>query len=187
MTEPIALWHGEHLNFARLLDLLELQVAAFHDGGEPNYELMSDIVYYMSHYSDRFHHPREDVAFARLLKYEPSMQKIISQLTQEHRVIAAAGEELLRRLDEANDGMVTPRAHLEVAAATYLVYYRQHIYTEEREVLPRAAQILNDEDWSAVAGAVANHPDPLFGRDVEERFRALHRHIADEAALSSAA
>ena len=32
MAEPLAVWHTEHINFGRLLDLLETQVVAFHGG-----------------------------------------------------------------------------------------------------------------------------------------------------------
>ena len=57
MTEPISAWHADHVNFARLLDLLERQLAAFHAGEQPDYALMLDIVHYLRHYPDRFHHP----------------------------------------------------------------------------------------------------------------------------------
>ena len=184
MAEPLAVWHAEHVNFARLLDLLETQVAAFHRGERPNYDLMVDIVYYLRSFADHFHHPREDVAFARLVEREPGMQLVINRLLQEHRVIARAGDELFNRLNEVAEDVVTPRAALEAAAATYLVYYRHHLATEEREVMPRAAELLTEEDWVAVAATVPAGSDPLFGDDVEARFRELRRQIAIEARVS---
>ena len=184
MADPLAAWHAEHVNFARLLDLLDAQVAAFHRGERPNYDLMGDIVYYLRSFSDRVHHPREDVAFARLAEREPGMELVIDRLLQEHRVIATAGDELFNRLNEAAGDVMTPRAALEAAAATYLVYYRHHLATEEREIMPRAAQLLTQEDWAAVAATVPAAPDPLFGDDVEARFRELRRQIALEAGVS---
>ena len=184
MADPLAVWHAEHVNFARLLDLLETQLAAFHRGDRPNYDLMVDIVYYLRSFSDRFHHPREDVAFARLVKREPEMELVINRLLQEHRVIATAGDELFNRLNEVAEDVMAPRAALEAAAATYVVYYRHHLSTEEREVMPRAAQLLTQEDWAAVAGTVPAVHDPLFGDNVEARFRELRRQIATEARVS---
>jgi hemerythrin-like domain-containing protein len=184
MAESLAVWHAEHVNFARLLDLLETQLAAFHRGACPDYDLMLDIIYYLRSFSDRFHHPREDVAFARLVEREPGMELVISRLLQEHRVIATAGDELFNRLNEVAGDVMAPRAALEAAAATYLVYYRHHLSTEEREVMPRAAQLLTQEDWAAVAATVPATPDPLFGDDVEARFRELRRQIAIEARVS---
>ena len=97
MNDPTAAWHAEHVNFARLLDLLEKQVAVFHAGERPNYELMLDITSYLRHFPDRFHHPREDVAFARLTAHDAGLRAEINRLTQEHRVLATAGDALLER------------------------------------------------------------------------------------------
>jgi len=181
MTDPLSLWHADHANFARLLDLLEKETVAFQETGKPNYELMIDIVYYLRNFGDRLHHPREDVAFDRLVDHEPRLQSVVNRLVQEHAVIAAAGDELLDRLNRILEDVVTPRAAVEAAAATYLVYYRHHLAKEEREIIPCAAQLLTKQDWMAVASAVPSGPDPLFGDHAEERFRNLRRQIAIEA------
>ena len=181
MTDPIAVWHAEHVRFSSLLDFLQQQMAEFHDGRDPDYELMRDVVHYLHHYADRFHHPREDVAFARLVKRSPVLRPGILMLLQEHRVLAAVGETLLNYLDDILVDSVVERETVEAAAATYLVYYRHHLATEEREILPRAAQLLQPEDWAAVAVTVASVPDPLFGDDVSEIYRALRKRITAHA------
>jgi len=184
MADSLAVWHAEHVNFARLLDLLEEQVAEFHQGERPDYALMSDILYYMRNFADRVHHPPEDVAYARLAEQDPGVQLLVNRLLQEHRVIATAGEELLNCLKQIAEDVLTPRSHLEAATATYLVYYRHHLATEERDVMPRAAQVLTGEDWAAVAAAVPAGSDPLFGDDMLERFEGLRRQI-DRVAQAS--
>jgi hemerythrin-like domain-containing protein len=181
MSDPIAVWHAEHANFSRLLNVLEQQLAVFHAGERPNYELMLDIVNYLRHYPDRFHHAREDVAFARLAEHDPAMQVKINRLLQEHRVIAKAGDELLALLNEVADEAIISRAEVEAAAATYLVYYRHHLATEERDIMPRADKLLTPEDWAAVVAAVPAGRDPLFGDASEERYRELRRLIALES------
>jgi hemerythrin-like domain-containing protein len=182
MAEPFAIWHAEHVNFARLLDLLETEVSAFHRAEHPNYELMGNIVYYLRSFADRFHHPREDVAFTRLVERDPDMRLPINRLLQEHRVIATAGDEFFNRLNQVTGDIMTPRATVEAAAATYLAYYRNHIATEERDIMPRAAQLLTKKDWTEVAANVP--PDPLFGDIVEARFQELRAQIAREARMS---
>ena len=181
MTDPIAAWHAEHVYFKRLLDLLHKQVDVFPTGQRPNYELMLDILHYLRHYTDQFHHPREDVAFARLARHCPDMKLTLDRLTQEHRVIARAGTTLLKYLEEATAEAVIPLAEIEVAAATYLVYYGNHIAREEEDVLSRAAQVLTADDWEAVRAAVPVGHDPLFGDHPEERYREVRRQIALEA------
>jgi hemerythrin-like domain-containing protein len=99
---------------------------------------MGHIVYYLRSFADRFHHPREDVAFARLVEREPRMQLVINRLLQEHRVVATAGDQFFNRLNEVAGDVMTPRATVEAAAATYLVYYRHHIATEAVRSRPSA-------------------------------------------------
>lgn len=178
MADPIAAWHADHVNFCTLLDLLDMEVAAFHGGERPDYELMLDVLYYLRHYPDHVHHPREDEAFARIVDRDPSMQLPIARRLQEHRVLALAGEELYRVLNQALDGAIVERSAIEAAAATYLTYYRHHLAAEEREVIPRAAMLLQQGDWAAVAAIEPGARDPLFGDDPEARFRALRARIA---------
>lgn len=154
MLNPISAWQADHARFTRLLDMLDREVALFHEGGQPNYELMRDIVLWLRNYSDGVHHPREDVAFERLLRQAPELRLPVNRLLQEHRVIAHAGEALLLRLEDAAAGGFAPRAELEAAAATYLAYYRNHVATEEGTIMPRAAELLKEADWAAVAAVV---------------------------------
>ena len=180
-ANPIEVWHTEHAYFKRLLDLLHHQVTVFGTGQRPNYELMENILSYLRDYSDRFHHPREDVAFACLEEHCPDLAPTLTQLRQEHRVIANAGEKLLAQLEAILDEAILPRTEVEAAAATYLVYYRSHIEHEEREILGRAAAALSDEDWEAVRTAAPHGEDPLFGAAPDERFRQLRREISLES------
>lgn len=178
MTGPLAIWHTEHVYFRRLLELLQRELDSFHRGERPNYELMLDIVAYLRDYSDAFHHKREDVAFARLAERCPELKLDIARLGQEHRIIARAGETLRQHLESILGGAIIQRAEVEVAAATYLVYYGNHMAKEDELILDRAAQVLTPEDWQAVKAAAPLHPDPLFGDRPEDRYRALRREIA---------
>lgn len=162
LAAPIVAWHTEHVCFKQLLYRLRREVDLFHTGERPNYELMHDIVSYLREYGDRFHHPREDVAFARLAKHCPDMQLPLARLEQEHRVIAQAGETLLGQIEGILGGAMVQRAEVEIAAATYLVYYGNHIAKEDEDVLTRAALHLTQEDWKAVKAAAPGGPDALF-------------------------
>lgn len=157
--QPIERWHADHVYFGRLLDLLETQVEVFHAGGQPDYALMLDILYYLRRFSDTIHHPREDAAFARLAAGNPRIAMLAARLGQEHRVIAHAGERLERALEQAAAGSYIQRQDVEALAAMYLVYYRSHIVREERDILPVAARTLAEEDWAAVEAAALPDSD----------------------------
>jgi len=174
--QPVEHWHTDHVYFNRLLNLLEKQVDVFHDGGVPNYELMLDVVYYVTHFSDVLHHPREDAAFARLARRNPGLQLPVARLAQEHRVLAHIGKRLEQMLEQAAGGAFFERADLEALAATYLTSYRSHIAREERDILPLAVRMLTVEDWAAVRTAVPEEATEV----AEARFRELRRQIALE-------
>ena len=170
---PIAAWHTEHICFKQLLYLLQREVDVFHTAERPNYELMYDIVSYLRDYGDLYHHPREDVAFARLAKHCPDMQLALARLEQEHRVIAQAGETLQRHIEAILGGAMVQRAEVEIAAVTYLVCYGNHIAKEEEDVLTRAALHLTPEDWKAVKDAAPGGPDALLRAVPPKSYRDL--------------
>ena len=128
-------------------------------------------------FGDTFHHPREDEAFRRLAQHCPDRELPLARLRQEHVVIAQAGEELRLLLERAVNGEVTPRSSIEVAAATYLVYYVNHIAGEEKDVLPLAAKELTPADWAAVREAAPERAEPPFGDATEPQYRELRRHV----------
>jgi hemerythrin-like domain-containing protein len=181
MTDPVSRWRAEHTVFSRLLQFLEKEVDVFHDGGQPNYDLMVDIVTYLRHFPDLHHHPREDKAFEILVAHDPDLRIPLERLRQEHRVIAAAGEDLLKTLNEAASDALITRASVEAVAAMYLVYYRHHIASEEEDVLPRARQLMSPQEWRDVESVAPGGHDPLFGSKGEAGYRELRRHIAREA------
>lgn len=181
MSGAIALWHTEHVYFRRLLELLHQELDTFHRGERPNYELMLEIVAYLRDYTDHCHHPREDAAFERLAMRCPDLKLDLARLAQEHRVIARAGETLRQHLDSVLAGNMVPRAEVEVAVATYLVYYGNHIAKEEEIVLPRAAQALSPGDWDAIKAVPVGKGDPLFGEHPEPHYRALRQRISAQS------
>lgn len=178
---PVAAWHEEHDYFKRLLQLLQEEADTLHEGGSPNYELMLDILSYLREYGDAVHHPREDEVCRRLVQRDPGQRAKVARLHQEHRVIAEAGETLRTLLEEAVADAMVSRSQIETAAATYIVYYGNHIDREEKEVLPAAGKALTEADWMAAKAAAVAAPDPMKGNG-GDRFRALRRRIAAEAA-----
>lgn len=181
MTNPIAAWHADHARFAHLIQFLDEQLAAFRAGNDPDYALMRDVVHYLHHYGDTTHHPREDTAFKRLVSRDPSLALPIERLLQEHRVLNALGEELLGLLEDVLEDVVHERESLEAAVATYVLYYLHHLAAEEREMLPRAAELLTPDDWTAVVAAVPSSPDPLAGPGAGALYRDLSRRMAPAA------
>jgi hemerythrin-like domain-containing protein len=177
MSDPVASWHAEHVHFMRLLRLFDAQLEVFRAGGAPDYALMREVVHYLQHVADGFHHPREDEAFRRLAARDAGLEVLLNRLLQEHRVLAAAGETLLDLLDGILQSVIVERETVEAAAALYLLYFNHHLAKEESEILPRAAQLLTPDDWVAVAAVIPAQPNPLFGAAAGERYGQLRGHM----------
>ena len=172
----------DHANFGQLLGMLEAQVRLFHEGQDPNYDLMLDIIYYMTRYPDLFHHPREDRIFERVRKADAASRAIVDELTREHTVLRETGATLLENLEGIVGDQMLARKDVEAAAQTYVTYLRNHMVKEESELFARALKLLRAEDWSAIDSETPFHADPLFGESVHERYRTLRHHIVNEAA-----
>lgn len=167
----------EHIDFAKLLDLLEAQIGLFHRGERPDYDLMLDVFYYMTHYPDRFHHPKEDLAFARLAERDPGTRPAVEELARQHRVIAESGAQFLDNLNAALAGAMLKRESVEIPGLEYVTFYRAHMKMEERELFPLARTLLRDDDWHGINNAIESMEDPLFGPQVGERYRTIHQQI----------
>jgi len=181
MHKTLALWRAEHVNFTRLLDLLGDQLEVFHAGGMPRYELMLDIMYYMTHYSDVLHHPMEDLAFAKIKARNREIAPQVDALIEQHVSLRELGEKLTRDLDGIVNGSIITRERVEASASEYVTHLRNHMRMEETEILPLAAKLLQDKDWSEIDGAIRHIEDPLFGSSAEARYAALREQIARQA------
>lgn len=181
MSDTIDTWRRDHANFSRLLDVLEAQIGLFHQGRTPNYALMRDIIYYMTHYPDLFHHPKEDLVYEKIKDIDGGARAVVEELMRQHVVLRQSGGRLLENLEAVTAGAMLARASVEAPGYTYISFFRDHMHKEESEIFPLAVKFLSDADWGAVDTAVPFPRDPLFGESVQQRYLALHQHIAGEA------
>jgi len=187
MHDTLMLWHADHVNFGRLLNLLEDELGRVHAAGAPDYELMHDIMFYMTHYSDLLHHPKEELMFARVGTRDASRRPTIDALTLQHARLKDIGEAAAGVLDAVVNGSITPRERIEAAARAYIAELREHMRMEESEILPCAGRLLTDADWAEIDAAIAHVDDPLFSGHVQERYAGLRAAINRQAQSSRAA
>ena len=181
MPNTLALWHAEHVNFSRLLTLLDNQLALFHGGKRPDYELMLNIMFYMTHYSDVLHHPKEDLVFAKIRERDQAVAGTVDELSSQHVLLHKCGRDLVRHLEDIVNDTIASRETVEEVARAYVDTLRKHMRIEESEILPLAHSLLTFEDWKAIHAAVEHIEDPLFGKHPESRYVALHRQTARQA------
>ena len=167
----------DHDNMRRLLDLLDSELAQVQEGDVADFELMRDIMVYMTRYPDHTHHPIEDLMFRRWIEYDESARSLASTLGREHRGLAEKGEALADILAHVVDGAMVSREEIETRARDYGEFLRYHMNVEDERAFPGAGGALRDEDWAGIESAFAEHEDPVFGPIVHDEFRDLFERI----------
>ena len=162
MPDTLAQWHTEHVNFAKLLNILEAELDLFHKGDSPNYELMLDIMFYMTHYPDVLHHPREDLAFAKIKEREKSAGPTVDELVGTACAAAQDRRRAGQRPRRLVDGSIAPRESVETPGRAYVASFRHHMRTEEKKILPMATKLLRDNDWSEIKAAIQAYRRPAL-------------------------
>lgn len=170
----------DHRRLARLIGLLEGLLDRFHDGDEPDYELMAELLEYMIDYSDQVHRPCEDLVFERVLQKTNQGHDVLHRLMLQHQALA----QLTRRFRESMEGIVheevLPRDEVEVQGRELLAALRTHMILEDTEAFPIAAETLTAEDWADLESRAPNTEDPVFGHADPERFRAIYAQLKSE-------
>jgi hemerythrin-like domain-containing protein len=167
----------EHRNIEKLLAILERELEVFDRGDRPDYEVIRAVISYFEVYPEVYHHPQEDLVFAKLRTRDPVAAEKVGDLAREHR----KGAERLRRVAQAvgyvlADGEVL-RQNVDTIVRDFIGHERHHMMMEDQYFFPAALKALRPQDWTAIASAVTSHKDPLFSDVTEERFDALRAHI----------
>src|SRR6516165_8927121 len=95
----------EHRNVEMLLSVLERELEIFDCGNRPDYEVIRAIISYFELYPEVYHHPQEDLVFAKLKIRDPAAAAKVGNLALEHQ----KGAERLRSLARAVDSVLADR------------------------------------------------------------------------------
>jgi hemerythrin-like domain-containing protein len=172
--------HQDHQHLALLLDLLTKLLDLFHEGSEPDYELMCEMLEYMENYADQVHHPSEDLIFERLRTHAGQHHPVLEVLMRQHEVLS----ELTRYFRQSLEGIVHEevlrRDEVEAQGRELVETLRNHLDLEESEAFPLAREVLTEEDWQAIEAAASEVTDPVFGDRDPARFRTLYQHLMSQ-------
>lgn len=185
MSDVIAALERDHANIAKLLELLESEILAIEVGKTPDYPLMQDIMRYMTQYPDRFHHPKEELIFAQLLKREPGTRADVEEMLEEHSSIKLDGQKFDSLLCASAVDSVDVREQLGTIGFAYIHSMREHILKEERKLFALAKVIFTRKEWQAIDEEADAIDDPLFGTLIADKFQRLYRLITDRTGMGS--
>ena len=163
----------DHRNLARLLDLLEDECKDVPDDGEPDMDLLHDIMHYMTVYPDAIHHPREDLVYAAMREHCEDLAEGLENVPTDHREIAELGATLRNDIDAIISGAAVTRQHLLEDLVNYVGHLRRHIEWEETDLFPRADSLAKENETAEIDVSQHLGEDPVFGATTARSFSNL--------------
>lgn len=175
LSDILETLYSEHRYLASLLDKLETEAARLKPRKIPDYHLLLDIIDYLTHYPDQYHHPREDLLFSTMAKRDQRFKPLLERLEREHRTLQALNHDLLNELTQIAAGSPVERPRLQRRIESYIEGYRQHMDFESREIFPQAKGSLSAAERKKLGEKTRYIDDPLFGAELEYKYRRLGR------------
>jgi hemerythrin-like domain-containing protein len=172
----------DHRNMSAMLDLLSKQINHIRDGERPDYELIHDIMRYMTIYSDAVHHPKEDLLYARMKAEQPDLAQGLERVEPEHEEIGELGETLRNDVEAVASGAAVTRDRLVEDTEEYVSTLRKHMAWEEEDLFRRAKDLVEGEAEMFIDISNFDRLDPVFGPQREHSFENLLRNIKDLSA-----
>ncbi|HEM46912.1 MAG TPA: hemerythrin domain-containing protein [Alphaproteobacteria bacterium] len=187
MPEVLRQLGREHADIAKLLALLNRQLAIFSSGKRPDYDLVRKVIDYFLDYPDAVHHPKEDLIYRELAERDEALAAAIGDIEREHEQLAAKVRELAEILREILAEELIDRARVRDLTDDFARTYRNHMRREEEEIFPAAEKTLTGEAWARIDAHAEDRDDPLFGSRVAEHYRRLRDEIEGLAEVNEGA
>ena len=163
----------DHRNMSIILNLLEDAVEQASKGDDPDFELVDEIMRYMTVYPDAVHHPKEDVVYGQLRDRRPDLADGLEDVPGDHRDIATLGSALRDEVEAINAGAAVRRDKFIDDASHYVTRLRKHMFWEESDLFERVDKMLDDDPQEVDVDALEHIKDPVFELEVEAGFRRL--------------
>lgn len=172
--------HNDHINFDKLLNILEGHLRLLEDCEASDLDTVLDAVRYMKEYPDCVHHPMENTIFKYFLEHYEQAHEHIHDLLLEHDDMPLLTDRLFEALQSASAGFPQEREELCTILGEYISVQRKHMDREEANVYPVLNSKLTKKDWQQIDRDIAKVEDPLFGEDVHESYQRLLAQIMSQ-------
>ncbi len=177
MTDMMQKLGIEHRNMARLLNVLEQQLAVFERGDRPDYDVIQAIATYFTGFPDRCHHPKEDMILARMRMRDAKAADRVGDLESEHREIAVLANRFNETVGAVLREAEIPREDFAAAVRDFIERQRGHMKGEREGFFLIAEAILEPSDWEELDVAANDEDDPIFGGEFALEYESLREEI----------
>jgi len=165
--------HQDHLNLAKVLRLLESQLADIRAGEHTDLNTLSEIVDYVESYPDLFHHRHENVIFLAYLERCGGRCELFEGLLEEHVRLVNKTHEIREHIQQWWHDSPVPRERITAIIADYLRLQWNHLNLEEDSAFGVLDRELTADDWERIKASAPIASDPLFGNLSRQRFTGI--------------
>ena len=163
----------DHRNMAMVLDVLESSIEIAASDEDPDFELVDEIMRYMTVYPDAVHHPKEDLVYAELKQQRPDLTDGLDDVPKDHAQIADLGSKLRDDVEAIVAGAAVRREKFIRDALLYVGRLRRHMNWEEEDLFSRIDRMIGEDPHFVNVGDLLRIKDPVFELKVEAGFRRL--------------
>lgn len=181
VSEVLAALRSDHRNMAMLLRLMEHEIQRVEDDEEPDFELLHDIMHYMTVYADAIHHPREDLVYAEMRSRGSGFADGLDGIEPDHEEIAVLSIRLRNDFDAVISGTAVLREQVIGDADEYTRRLRDHMQWEESDLFKRADRMCAEDSSVSVDVSHLSANDPVFGDEAVSPFVELFERVRFEA------
>ncbi len=177
MPQVVTRLYQDHTYSRRLLGVIDRQSARFLSGGFLDEAIMEGTLVYFLGYQENYHHSLENLVYRRLLERNISAAERVGDLEASHKDLKALILQLQLVTHQVLLHANVTRDWFGDAARDCVTEIRDHMRREEDEFFPAAVKFLKPEDWLEIDSKCTAPADPLFGGEIEERYKALRADI----------
>jgi hemerythrin-like domain-containing protein len=169
---------AEHRHMATVMQLFSEQLKAIEGGELVDTHVVYEIMDYMVTWPDRFHHPREDLIYARVAEINVKVRDDVDSLQRDHDHTGKRGREVLKDIERWRLGEVSGTVVVKSGRA-YIDHIHEHMNLEEKLVFPRIETVLTLQDWRELAedDQLRAVSDSVVGPQVQREFRNMTRKL----------
>lgn len=171
--------HREHEELRAILDCIDEALADIERAeAEVEFAELAEAMYFLTEYRDIVHHSKEALLLRRLARRERRLRRLVRDVNAHHAELKAEGIAFLELLEDAAEDAIVSREQLLELGRRYCASQRAHLQRLEADVLPRAGERLDPEDWQMLRQQCLHGHDATIERITREQRRRLHHRLA---------
>ena len=172
----------EHGYMIRLLAILKKKLVTLRDEKPINYSLVKEIVDYLCNYSEKTHHPKEDIIYRYYMQHYGAQHRAeneeMKNLEEEHIALSKKSHEFLDLVEMILRDAVVPQDVFIAQLESFIITQKSHLDIEEKEILPLINSTFSTQDWQAVESQWQQpDDDPVFGDTIADRYKQLAQRV----------